>query len=285
MTFPYFEQPHLGPFHAFGALVAMAVLVGTTVLQKRAIHEKLDPELASRLVFWVLVGGFIGAHLVHVFVYYPSETFKNPITILKIWEGISSFGGFCGAITAIFLFTRRPEFQALDTPTRWRHIDVVAYAFVMGWIFGRAGCTVAFDHPGTPTTFFLGFTDRAGVVRHNLGFYEMLYFALVLAPLFYLVGRKVRGHGPGFYAGLVAVAYPPVRFALEFYRTVDVRYGGLTPAQWGSFAAVAAGLATIAYSRKLSALEAELAAAPAASTPSSASSSGPRSGKKNKRGK
>lgn len=51
-----FEIPalHLGPItlHAFGALVALAVLVGTWVLRRRAQAEHLDPELAGRMVMW-----------------------------------------------------------------------------------------------------------------------------------------------------------------------------------------------------------------------------------------
>jgi phosphatidylglycerol:prolipoprotein diacylglycerol transferase len=265
MSIPYFEQPHLGPFHAFGALVAAAVLFGTHVLQKRATHERLDPELASRQVFWVLVSGFIGAHLVHSLVYFPSETLEDPISILKVWEGISSFGGFLGAVVGLVLFSRRDEFRALSMTVRWRYIDVVAYAFVMGWAFGRAGCTVAFDHPGSVTTFFLGFTDKAGDVRHNLGLYEALYF-VPLMGLFWLLGRKVRRFGPGFFAGLVPVLYAPFRFSIDFLRHVDVRYGGLTPAQWGCFAVFGAGLFVMVRSRRLVAVEAsepEPEAAPA----------------------
>jgi phosphatidylglycerol:prolipoprotein diacylglycerol transferase len=280
VTIPYFDQPSLGPFHAFGALVAAAVLVGTSVLQKRATHERLDAELASRLVFWVLVGGFITAHLVHCFVYFPEETLENPISILKIWDGISSFGGFLGAVGAIIAFSRRAEWQALSSPARWRYVDVVAYAFVFGWIFGRAGCTVAYDHPGDPTTFFLGWEYKDHVVRHNLGFYEMLYF-IPLAGLYGLLGRTPRRFGPGFFTGLIAVLYAPVRFSFDYLRIVDVRYAGLTPGQWGSIAVALAGLYVIWRAKQLEAVEAELEAqAAAAPAPKAAARGGAKKGKR-----
>ena len=47
--------------------------------------------------------GYIGAHLVDRFVYFPGETLANPISILKFWEGLSSFGGFVGSITAAWI--------------------------------------------------------------------------------------------------------------------------------------------------------------------------------------
>lgn len=237
---PYFEQPrlHLGPLtiHAFGALVATGVLVGTEVLKRRAKQQGLDVLLAVRMVTWVLVGGFIGAHLVHCFVYFPRQTFANPISILKIWDGLSSFGGFLGASTGALLFIK----QGFLGTKVWQYADLVAYAFPVGWVFGRTGCFVAFDHPGSPTDFFLGQSEGPGLPPiHNLGLEEALYTLVLIAAMFFF-GRKPRF--PGFFMGLLTVMYAPVRFALDFMRKVDVRYGGLTPGQWGSILVVCIGL-------------------------------------------
>src|SRR5262245_46867769 len=99
---PYIEQPtlHLGPItiHAFGVLVAMAMLVGMRLVRKRAVAEGLDPVVADRLVTWILVGGFAGAHLVDRLVYHPAQTLAAPVTLVRFWEGLSSFGGFIGAV-------------------------------------------------------------------------------------------------------------------------------------------------------------------------------------------
>jgi phosphatidylglycerol:prolipoprotein diacylglycerol transferase len=56
----------------------------------------------------------------------------------------------------------------------------------------------------------------------------------------FITGRQHRF--PGFFVGLLAVLYAPVRFALDFMRKVDVRYGGLTPGQWGSIILLGVGL-------------------------------------------
>ena len=47
------------------------------------------------------------------------------------------------------------------------------------------------------------------------------------------------GSGDAFLAGFVAL-YMPVRFVLDFLRVSDVRYAGLTPAQWAAAASLAA---------------------------------------------
>jgi hypothetical protein len=65
---PNFARPEiaLGPLtvHGFGLMVAAAVIVGVEVLRRRAITKSLEPNLAQRLVVWMLIGGFLGAHLV-----------------------------------------------------------------------------------------------------------------------------------------------------------------------------------------------------------------------------
>lgn len=236
---PYFDQPRLpiGPItiHAFGVLVAVAMLLGMRIVRGRAVATGLDAHLTDRLVSWVLLGGFAGAHLVDRLVYFPAQTAADPWSLLRFWEGLSSFGGFLGAIIGTLLFVRR---VSLAGETLWRYLDAVAYAFPFGWIFGRTGCFVAFDHPGLQTTFFLAQRYRDGLVRHNLGLYEALYF-LPLAALFYILGRRSRH--PGFFLGWLAILYAPVRFLLDFLRLVDVRYFGLTPGQYGSLALLVVG--------------------------------------------
>lgn len=81
-----------------------------------------------------------------------------------------------------------------------------------------------------PTRFWLGQVYRDGIVRHNLGLEEAIYM-LFIAGLFYTLGRRPRF--PGFFLGLLMLVYAPFRFGVDFLRIVDVRYGGLTPGQYG----------------------------------------------------
>jgi phosphatidylglycerol:prolipoprotein diacylglycerol transferase len=244
---PYFDQPklQLGPLaiHAFGVMVVSAVLIGLRVIKLRAGKDGLDPILAQRLTNWILVGGFLGAHLVDRLVYFPGQTLADPFSLLRLWEGLSSFGGFAGALTGVALFLRSHPLEG----RAWRYLDVVAYAFPFGWVLGRLGCFLAFDHPGSPTRFILGQTYRDGVVRHNLGLEEALYTMLLVA-VFTGLGRRARP--PGTFVGALALLYAPFRFALDFMRKIDVRYFGLTPAQYGSLALAVAGILILARSHR-----------------------------------
>ncbi len=228
---PYLVQPvvHLGPItiHAFGVLVALAVLVGSAMARRRARATELPTRLIDDLLAWTLVGGFLAGHVLDQLFYFPRETLANPVRLLRIWDGLSSFGGFLGGVAGATAFLARRRYAGV----RWAALDAVAYGFPFGWFFGRLGCFVAFDHPGVATHFILGERYVDGVVRHNLGLEEALFIALV-AALFHALGRTARP--AGFFVGLLAMLYAPVRFGLDALRIDDARYFGLTPAQYGA---------------------------------------------------
>ncbi|MEC8423213.1 MAG: hypothetical protein VX000_05510, partial [Myxococcota bacterium] len=60
---------------------------------------------------------------------------------------------------------------------------------------------------------------------------------------------------PGFFTASFCVMYAPIRFILDFLRNgdlrgADVRWAGLTPAQWGMIGMFLAGAAMVVYLRK-----------------------------------
>jgi len=270
---PYFPQPefHLfGPvtIHAFGAIVALAVIVGWQRIVARTRAKSLDPELVQDLMSYVVLSGFVVAHLYSVLAYFPREAMEHPLLLLKFWEDISSFGGFAGGLLGLWLFFR---FKArdVDATTRLRYLDAIAYVFPFAWAIGRIACTVAHDHPGTVTTFPLGislkspeaqayiafFYREAGrlaelpppavlakMAFHDLGWYEFLYMASLMVPAFVLLDRKPRP--PGFFLVAFLLLYVPARFFLDFLRISDARYFGLTP---GQYAGIAVFLAAILF--------------------------------------
>jgi phosphatidylglycerol:prolipoprotein diacylglycerol transferase len=148
---PYFPQPeyHLfGPLtvHAFGAIVAVAVIVGWRMVVARARAKGLAPGLVEDLLSYVLLCGFVVAHLYSVLAYFPREAMRDPLLLLKFWEDISSFGGFAGGLLGLWLFFRFRAREA-DAKTRLRYLDVIAYPFPFAWAIGRLACTVAHDRP------------------------------------------------------------------------------------------------------------------------------------------
>lgn len=280
---PYIHVPDLkvGPLtlHPFGLLVATGVIIGTWLATHRARQRKLDVDALNSFITWMLVAGFIGGHVLDEIFYHPDEVLKRPWSLLMLWEGLSSFGGFVGGVTGIVLWKYFESVPLYPTPLfviskfRKRAVpmpimpfcDLILSVFPVAWVFGRSGCSVVHDHPGmhAPPGHWLAVAYPPGIdpahptihlgpieLRHgltpqfDLGLLEMM-FTVVLATVIALTWR--RKLTTGTYIALVALAYAPVRFAMDFLRikgteNADPRYGQFTPAQWACVALFGLGL-------------------------------------------
>jgi len=225
---PYLHIPTLHlfgvvPIQPFGLLVATGVLVGYFLARRRAAATGLDVQTFSDAATWIVVGGFILAHVVDIVFYYPERLRQNPLALFAIWEDISSFGGFIGGGLVAWLYFRRRGLPAL------KYADAFVFGMVPAWIFGRMGCAVVHDHPGRATSLWFGVRFPDGIGRFDLGLYEMVFAVLLTAILYAL--RRVRPFD-GFHTSLMLILYAPVRFALDLLRVEDRTYLGLTPAQY-----------------------------------------------------
>lgn len=233
------------PVHPFGLLVATGVMLGAWIARRKAMRDGLHPETVMNLAGWVLIPGFVLAHVFDDLAYRPELVRENPMHLLYIWDGISSFGGFFGASLGAVAWAWRRKLSGLV------FADPLAFSFPFGWLFGRTGCFTVHDHPGHVTTFFLGVEDyEIGYppyqVRHDLGFYEVLWSAAMIA-LFVWLARKPRPRG--FYLALLPILYSPVRFGLDFLRATDfehadTRYFGLTPGHYSALLLLLLGVGT-----------------------------------------
>jgi phosphatidylglycerol:prolipoprotein diacylglycerol transferase len=243
------DPPSIKPF---GTLVALGVYLGSVVATRHAKQRGLDLKKMGEFIFWVVGLGFVGAHVFDAIFYHPARVAREPLYVLKLWDGISSYGGFIGAIIGALAWKYSRKERILP------YCEMVNSAFPLAWVFGRAGCSVAHDHPGqlSDAWYAVRWPMGNGVVgRYDLGLYEFL-LTIPLAVAFAVLWR--RGPRPlGFFTGWMCVAYAPVRFFLDFLRVEeggiagsDPRYGGLTPAQWACFGLLALGLYFLNIARR-----------------------------------
>jgi phosphatidylglycerol---prolipoprotein diacylglyceryl transferase len=287
---------HIGsfPIHTFGLLVMTAVLFGSSLTVRRARARGVNTDELNSFITWMLLSGFIFAHVLNDLFYEPHLVLKDPLRLLRIWESISSFGGFVGGLIGVLMWKffyaepwiqtplgAIPKFGIRKVPAPiLPFCDLVLSVFPVAWIFGRSGCTLAHDHigaaapPGTPIAVAAfsanyrelfsqykgppqikmycaeasSFCEKGLFARYDLGFLELLFTILLSA---FLVATWSRRLPTGTYAAVVSLAYAPVRFVMDSYRLTDndVRYAGLTPAQWQCILLGAFGLflARIAY--------------------------------------
>jgi phosphatidylglycerol:prolipoprotein diacylglycerol transferase len=260
------------PIQAFGVIVAAGVLIGAHLLRRYAEWHKVGDDKIRGLTAWITVTGFIGAHVFDVVAYQWDELVKDPLLLIKIWAGISSYGGFIGGAAgfAFYVWWKRlpPRLMA----------DIGVVGLLPAFSIGRIGCTVVSDHIGSavePTAWYAAlameyprFGDAVlqnGGIAHlaqtypgtsptilawNLGFIELLYLIPVNALILYIAFRRKRPPA-GLIVVLTGMLYAPVRFFLDYLRpeTSDPRYIGLTFAQWSSIAFFA--VAAYAASRML----------------------------------
>lgn len=252
---PYwqFGPWELGPLtiHSFGLAVVTGLIWGLWLAGRRMERLKgVHPEEVHNFGIYVIIFGWIVSHIFEVLMYQPHAVRENPLILLQVWGSISSVGGVIGGIIAVFIWMyRHPEKDHLA----WANLGAWTLPFCFFW--GRVGCALVHDHPGKDATEFglwnwiydvtggavpeifplaLEFPD--GTIRHDLGFYEMLWWG-VLAIIFLILAQKPRREG--LFLWLLPLLYAPVRFFLDFLRVEpnpylhgDARYLGLTPAQY-----------------------------------------------------
>ncbi|MFZ5894613.1 MAG: prolipoprotein diacylglyceryl transferase [Myxococcota bacterium] len=281
MPYVQFYDLHLGPLpvHPFGLLVALGITVGVQLARRRARVVGIPQHELTSFIAWMLVGGFVGGHVLDTFFYHPHDLRENPWSLLFLWSGLSSFGGFAGGLLGALLwkfYELAPVFRVgrwltVVLPRRRRearlilpHCDAILAVFPCAWVFGRLGCTIVHDHPGVTAPSWmplavaygpgpvksLGIFELryGGTARYDLGLLEMV-FSLAVAAIF--AGTWKKSLPLGWYVAVLPIVYAPTRFALDFLRLDDpaggdVRYAALTPAQWACVALLCVGLYQLA---------------------------------------
>lgn len=233
---PYFQQHAipLGPLRIFpfGMLVLTGIVIGILMLRARAARLGLDRETALHFCFALLVCGLAGAHILRV-LFFESELLQSdPAALFNFRRGgIYSFGGLFAGLLGGWLYLRWCKLNAAKT---WQYFDLLGFVFPFAWIFGRAGCAVAHDHPGIQAYNWLSVQFPTGS-RYDLGLLECLFLLPVIA-LFLWLDRRPRP--TGFYLGMFLVIYGPFRFCLDSLHEPGVPRFLLTPDQlWGLLAA------------------------------------------------
>jgi phosphatidylglycerol:prolipoprotein diacylglycerol transferase len=275
---PYF---HLGsldvgvPIQSFGILVAAGVLIGAALLRRYAEWHGVSDDHIRGLITWILISGFLGAHEFDVVAYQWDRIGDSTVVqpagwwflpeslwpsnwplVLRIWDGISSYGGFIGGALgfAIYVWWKRLPLRLLA--------DVTIVGLLPAFSIGRLGCTVVSDHIGAAVDVdrwyaFLAmdyprklnlshlaeaYPGTSEFIRAwNLGFVEFLYLVPINLVVLWLAFRSSKRMPAGFITALTGVLYAPVRFFLDYLRPEDTdpRYGSLTFAQWSSILAFA----------------------------------------------
>jgi len=211
----------LGPItiYSYGAVLAVAFLVGIAVACRRAPRMGIDPQLILDLSVYIIIGALIGSRVLYVLSRW-SDYRHDIIAVFKIWEGGLAFhGGLAGAILLSLWYLKKNKISP------WKVGDLIIPSVALGHCLGRLGCFLNGCCYGIPTESFLGVTFPPGSfaashfgLDHHIHPVQ-LYAAFALFVVFILLVKltpRARFEGEIFW--LYGVIYGALRFVLEFLR-------------------------------------------------------------------
>ncbi|MDR3320404.1 MAG: prolipoprotein diacylglyceryl transferase [Desulfovibrio sp.] len=208
----------------YGLMYLFAFAVGWFLGRRRASRSALlwHPSAVDDMLTCAMLGVILGGRLGYVLFYDLAVYIREPMEILRIWNGGMSFhGGLLGVIAALALFgrSRGVPFFAVT--------DFVALLVPPGLFFGRIGNFINGELWGKVSNvpWAVIFPGAGSLPRHPSQLYEALLEGLALFALVWLYSAKPRK--PGAVSGLFALGYGVARFCVEFVRMPDAQLGYL----------------------------------------------------------
>jgi phosphatidylglycerol:prolipoprotein diacylglycerol transferase len=223
-----------------GLFTFVAVAMAVFLVARWGAKEGLVVDSVYSVSVWAILGGIVGARLVHVIDFWSDIYQHNPIEVLYVWTGgIALYGAILGGFVAgslyiiirnsnwflawwgrFFRFTGEPNKAPL--PEIGRLADITSPALLISMAIGRIGDIINGEHFATATDLPWGviYTHPAspGVGRpasHPAVAYEML-FDLMLLGIIWPLRHRLRPHGMLFV--LYLALYSAGRFFLSFLR-------------------------------------------------------------------
>lgn len=152
----------------------------------RARRRSLDLNETMNFSLAIMLGGFFGARLMHIFYEAPHYYQSNPMDVFKVWQGgFVFYGGALGALLATggWAFKKKLNFLA------WA--DLFAPIFAAGYGLGRVACFLNGCCYGKICELpwgvhFSNLNEAARILRHPTQLYATGWEFVILAILFHL---------------------------------------------------------------------------------------------------
>ncbi|MFO8009077.1 MAG: prolipoprotein diacylglyceryl transferase [Candidatus Brocadiia bacterium] len=256
------------PIASYGSMILVGFLVCLYLLRRRGERTGLDPMALFDAAVLGLLGGIVGARLLHVVQHWEGFV-EEPLRIFGRF-GFSYFGGLMGGTVGLLVGVGIKKLPLRHT------LDLGAGLVPLGHAFGRVGCflngccygkvTEAWvgvrfpkvvsevggeEHLGSPvfrSHLVRGLVTRAdqwSLPVHPTQLYAVAYNLVIFGILSYLLPRRWR---PGQIAWLYLILYGTARYWNEFLRadTAPVEaLGGLT--SWQAIALAGAVFGTVMF--------------------------------------
>lgn len=243
----------LGAFEPrwYGVFFAAAFVVGYYLTRYIFKREGVKLDYIDNLLVYFFVGTIVGARLGHCLFYEPGIYLRNPLQILKIWEGgLASHGAGIGLFIALGLFVKKYKVDTL-----WL-FDRLAIMIALSGFFIRMGNLFNSEIVGCPTTQPWGFifeNNGDTFARHPSQLYEAVGYLAIGLTLLWMYFKTEAAKRKGLIFGLAMALIFAYRFVVEFTKETQVAFEksmALDMGQWLSIPFVVLGLIFIVLSVK-----------------------------------
>ena len=221
-------------WHGFFSFIAVATAV--VLVGRWAPLRGIDSDDIYSIAIWAIIGGVVGARLVHVIDNWGDVYSQRPVQVLYIWSGGiglwgAILGGFLGG-TAYALVAKHPVGAIAD---------LTAPVMLYSQAIGRIGDIINGEHCANATDLFFGFmwthpqtgarfcSDGYATAVQPVIAYEMMWTMASLVVIWLLRGR-LRPDGMLF--ALYLALYAVGRFGISFLREDPVWALGMQEAHF-----------------------------------------------------
>lgn len=256
-------------WHGFFSFVA--VLTAVLLVGRWAPLYKMDPDDVLSVAVWAIIGGVVGARVVHVIDNWDAIYTANPLRVLYIWQGGIAIwgailGGFIGGAAYSLIgnyWERRKLSDGEDFSPKFPVgvvADLTAPALLFVQSIGRVGDIINGEHCAKATEHFFGFqwihveSAARGCANgftnsaYPVSVIEMALNMVALAILWQLRGRlKPAGMLFAVYIALYSIG----RFGVSFLREDPIWALGMGEAHYIALLMLAITIPLLAIKARL----------------------------------
>ena len=238
-----------------GVMTFVAVATAVWLVARWGAKEGMSVDSIYSGAVWGIIGGVIGARILHVIDFWDEVYRDDFISVFSVWSGgIAIYGAIIGGFIggSLYIMIRNSEWflslwrtvfpfmgeaHRANLPGIGRLADITAPALLIAQAIGRVGDVINGEHFAKVTELPWGViythANSPGVFRpptHPAVGYELLFDLGLLAAIWPLRDR-LRPHGMVF--ALYLATYSIGRFFLSFLREEFNEYfsGNLNEAQ------------------------------------------------------
>lgn len=218
----------------YSIMILTGVILGCILVLKESKRFYISKNKVSDMLFYTMIFGIIGARLYYV-IFNLDYYLKDPISILKVWEGgLAIHGGIIAGILYIIYYTKKNNIDTI------RMFDICAPGLLIGQAIGRWGNFFNQEAHGPLTTlehlknlhlpnFIIEGMKIEGNYYIPTFFYESLI--CIIGLIIILIIRRTNLFKKGNITSFYLIWYGITRFIIESYRTDSLMMTSLKQAQ------------------------------------------------------